>query len=323
MKIEHGITIVATGGEESRPTEYLYGENERVVTQKELEKRVALDENSLKSLNEFVMIQCVGSRDEQRPYCSRICCSVAIKNALKIKEINPDARVYVLYRDIRTYGLLEEYYTKAREKGVIFIRYDLDKKPEVAAENDSLSVVVYDPVLQLRVKLNPDLLILSSAIVPQENEELSTLLKVNRTRDNFYLEAHMKLRPVDCATEGIYLCGMAHLPKLIEETVSQSAAAAARAVTVLSKDKLQAEGVVATVKPELCAVCLTCVRVCPFGVPFINEEGAAEINPALCQGCGTCASECPGKAIELQNYRDAQIIAKCEGLMKRVIYGKV
>jgi homotetrameric NADPH-dependent glutamate synthase len=323
MKIEHGITIVATGGEESKPTEYLYGENERVLTQKEFEKRIALDESSLKSLNEFVMIQCVGSRDDQRPYCSRICCSVAIKNALKIKEINPDARVYILYRDIRTYGLLEEYYTKARERGVIFIRYDLDRKPEVTAEGESLSVVVYDPVLKLRVRLDPDLLILSSAIVPQENEELSTLLKINRTRDNFYLEAHMKLRPVDSATEGIFFCGMAHLPKLIEETVSQSAAAAARAITILSKEKLQAEGVVATVIPELCAACLTCVRTCPFGVPFINEEGVAEINPALCQGCGCCASECPGKAIELQNYRDTQIIAKCEGLMKRVTYGKV
>jgi len=323
MKVEHGIAILATGGEETKPVEYLYGEDERVLTQKEFEGRIALEPDSVNSLNEFVMIQCVGSRDEQRPYCSRICCSVAIKNALKIKEINPDARVYILYRDIRTYGLLEEYYTKAREMGIVFIRYDLDRKPEVTKEGDSLSVVAYDPVLRLRVKLNPDLLVLSSAIIPQENEELSTLMKVNLTNDNFYLEAHMKLRPVDSATEGIYLCGMAHFPKLIDETISQSAAAAARAVTVLSKDKLQAKGIIARVIPERCAACLTCVRVCPFGVPFINDEGVAEINPALCQGCGTCASECPGKAIELQNYRDVQIIAKCQAVRRKESYGTV
>jgi len=318
MKVDHGIAIVATGGEESKPSEYLYGEDTRVLTQKDLEKQIVHDPDSMRNAGNFVMIQCVGSRDENRPYCSRICCSVAVKNALKIKEMNPSARIYILYRDMRTYGLLEEYYTRARQAGIVFIRYDLERKPEVIVEKGLLSVSVYDPIIGLTIKLSPDLLILSSAIVPRENEELATLLKINRTRDNFYLEAHMKLRPVDFSTEGIYMCGMAHMPKLMEETAAQAAAAASRAATVLSKEKLQADGVVATVTPDLCAACLTCVRACAFGVPFINSEGVAEINPALCQGCGTCASDCPGKAIELQHYRDTQIIAKCVELMREV-----
>ena len=319
VKIEHGITIVATGAEESMPAEYLYEENDNVLTQMEFEKRIALDGDSLKELGEFVMIQCVGSRDEKRPYCSRICCSVAIKNALKIKELNPDANIYILYRDIRTYGLMEKYYTQAREQGVLFIRYDPERKPEVLDRDGSFEVTVYDQAMKMNLRIQPDLLILSSAIVPKENEELSTLLKINRTRDKFYLEAHMKLRPVDFATEGIYMCGMAHMPKLIDETISQSSAAVARAANVLSKDKLQASGIIARVIPELCAACLTCLRVCPNNVPLINDDGVAEINPALCQGCGTCSSECPAKAIVLQNYRDDQIIAKIEKLMEGVV----
>ncbi len=318
MKIEHGITIVATGADESVPEEYLYGKNGRVLTQKELEKKIVTDADSIRSANEVVMIQCVGSRDEKRPYCSRICCSNAIKNALKIKELNPGARIYILNRDIRTYGTLEEYYKLAREKGIIFIKYDPESKPAVTENEGALQVIIRDHILRTDLSLNPDLLILSAAIVPKENEELAGMLKINRNSDNFYLEAHMKLRPVDFATEGIYLAGMAHMPKLIEETIAQSAAAASRAATVLSKDKLQSEAVVAKVTPELCAVCLTCVRVCPFGVPFINDEGTAEINPLLCQGCGTCVSECPGKAIELQHYRDVQIIAKCEKVVEAV-----
>ncbi len=310
VKIEHGIAIVATGADEARPAEYLYGENSSVLTQMELEKMIMGDVTAVKAMKEIVMIQCVGSRNEERPYCSRICCSHAVKNALKLKEINPAMKIYVLYRDIRTYGLYEEYYTKAREKGVIFIRYDLSEKPVVSMKDGRLTVSAADPVLKTRFDFRPDLLILSSAVIPKENEIMAGLLKINRSEDNFYLEAHMKLRPVDFSTEGVFVAGMAHLPKLIEETISQSAAAAARAAIILSKDKLVAESVIARVNPELCAVCLTCVRACPFGVPVINEESTAEINPVLCQGCGTCVSECPGKAIVLQHYRDEQILAK-------------
>jgi len=263
-----------------------------------------------------VMIQCVGSRIEERPYCSRLCCSAAIKNALKIKEANPRTNVFILYRDIRTYGLLEEYYTRARRAGIIFIRYDLESKPEVTLEKGALQITVNDPALGDTVTLNPQLLVLSSAIVPRENEELASLMKLQRTQEGFFLEAHMKLRPVDLATEGMYLCGLAHSPKPLDESLSQAAAAVSRACTLLSHDTVSVGGMVAAVEGEKCAVCLTCVRVCPYDVPFINEEGVAQIDAAKCQGCGSCAAECPGKAIQLQHCEDEEIIAKASALFK-------
>jgi heterodisulfide reductase subunit A len=315
-QIEHGVAIIATGGEEYKPEEYLYGQDKRVMTQQELEGKIAQDEINLGNVNEVVMIQCVGSRIPERPYCSRLCCSAAIKNALKIKGKNPHVNVFILYRDIRTYGLLEEYYTHARKAGIIFIRYDLDEKPEVNLENGAIKVSVNDPALGERVILSPQLLVLSSAIVPRENEELATLMKLQRTQEGFFLEAHMKLRPVDFATEGIYLCGLAHSPKPLDESLSQSAAAVSRACTLLSHDTVSVGGMVARVEAEKCAVCLTCVRVCPYDVPFINEEGVAQIDAAKCQGCGSCAAECPGKAIQLQHCEDTQILAKSIALFK-------
>jgi heterodisulfide reductase subunit A-like polyferredoxin len=314
-QIEHGIAIIATGGIEYKPTEYLYGQDERVVTQQELEKKIALSEIDYKNVNDIVMIQCVGSRNEERPYCSRICCSGAIKNALKIKDQNPDSNIFILYRDIRTYGLLEDYYTLARKKGVIFIRYDLDNMPVVTNEKGTLQVTVFDPSLDEKVILNPKLLVLSSAIIPRENDELSTLMKLQRTQEDFFLEAHMKLRPVDFATEGMYLCGLAHSPKPLGESLSQAAAAVSRACTLLSRDSVSVGGMVARIEEEKCAACLTCVRVCPFNVPFINDDGVAQIDAALCQGCGSCAAECPGKAIQLQHCEDREIIAKSNALL--------
>ncbi|MFH1962950.1 MAG: 4Fe-4S binding protein [bacterium] len=284
------------------------------------------------------MIQCVGSRDEQRPYCSRICCSQAIKNALKLKEINPETKVYILYRDIRTYGFREEYYYKAREAGVVFIRYDVDKKPEVRSQKwkmesgkwkvesqnlseprNQLEVEVFDPILGMNVVLSADMLVLAPAIVSYpENERLAPLLKVTLNQDRFFLEAHMKLRPVDFATEGMFLCGLAHSPKDISESIVQSLSAAGRAATILAKDHLDVGGVVSQIDQNRCVACLTCIRMCPYDVPFINNNGAAEIEPAKCQGCGICASECPAKAIELMHYKDNQVMAKvdemfCEG----------
>ena len=303
-QIEHGVAIIATGGQEYKPKEYLYGQDERIMTQQELEGKIARREINLDSIREVAMIQCVGSRIPDRPYCSRLCCSMAIKNALKIKEINPQANIFIIYRDVRTYGFLEDYYTRARKAGVIFIRYDLEHKPEVTLKKNSLQVSVYDPSLGEKVTLSPQLLALSSAIVPRENDELATLMKLPRTPENFFLEAHMKLRPVDFATEGIYLCGLAHSPKPLDESLSQAAAAVSRACTVLSHDTITVGGVVAQVEKEKCAACLTCVRVCPYDVPFINEEGVAQIDPALCQGCGSCAAECPAKAIQLQHFKD-------------------
>jgi len=315
-QIEHGAVIIATGGEEYKPQEYLYGQDEGVMTQQELEGKIARNEIDLKTVNDVVMIQCVGSRIPERPYCSRVCCSNALKNALKIKEMNSEATVFILYRDIRAYGFLEDYYTKARKAGVMFIRYDLENKPEVTPEKEGLRVSVYDPALGETVALHPDLLALSSAIIPRENDELATLLKLQRTPEEFFLEAHMKLRPVDFATEGIYLCGLAHFPKPLDESISQAAAAVSRACTLLSHDTVTVGGIVAVVEGEKCAACLTCVRACPYGVPFINDEGVAQIDAALCQGCGSCAAECPGKAIQLQHFRDEQIIAKSTALLK-------
>jgi heterodisulfide reductase subunit A-like polyferredoxin len=320
-QIEHGVAIVATGGEEYKPTEYLYGQEERVVTQQELEGKIVRKEIDPKDISEIVMIQCVGSRTEERPYCSRICCSMAIKNALKIKELNPEANIAILYRDIRTYGFLEDYYTQARKAGVFFIRYDPENKPEVTLEKEGLRVSVYDPALGEKVILNPQLLALSSGIIPRENAELATLMKLQRTQDGFFLEAHMKLRPVDFATDGIYLCGLAHSPKPLDESLSQAAAAVSRACTLLSHDTITVGGIVASVEAEKCAACLTCVRVCPYDVPFINEDSVAQIDVAKCQGCGSCAAECPGKAIQLQHYKDEQIIAKSSALFEKSSIG--
>jgi heterodisulfide reductase subunit A-like polyferredoxin len=314
-KIEHGITILTTGAQEWKPKEYLYGEDPRIVTQLELEGRIVSQPEEVARANNIVMIQCVGSRDKDRPNCSRTCCATAVKNALKIKELNPNASISILYRDIRTYGLAESYYAKAREQGILFIRYEPEDKPEVKKDGKDLTVSFLDRILRERMEIRPDFLVLSAATIPRENEELATMLKVPRTMEGFFLEAHMKLRPVDFATDGMYLAGGAHGPKLISETITQASAAASRACTILSKEKMLVGGVVAMVEGERCAACLTCVRVCPYEVPVINAKGEAEIDLAKCKGCGSCAAECPARAIELMNFRDPQLWAKCQALM--------
>jgi heterodisulfide reductase subunit A-like polyferredoxin len=278
----------------------------------EFEELMVKRPEELAEKRQVVMIQCVGSRDEERPYCSRTCCSTAIKNGLKMKEINPQAELSIVYRDMRTYGLLEEHYARARSNGIRFFHYEPENKPEVRIDRDSLVVCFVDPILKDKMEISPDFVVLSSAAVPRENEELAKLLKIQRTAEDFFLEAHMKLRPVDLASEGMYVCGSAHAPKLISETISQANAAAARASTLLSKEMITVSGVVARVEGEKCAACLTCVRICPYEVPIINAKGEAEIEVAKCHGCGCCAAECPAKAIQLGHYRDDQILAKCE-----------
>ena len=314
-KIEHGIAILATGAEEWKPAEYLYGEDPRILTQLELETRIANRPDEVARANQIVMIQCVGSRNEERPYCSRTCCATAIKNALKMKELNPGANIIILYRDMRTYGLMESYYTKARDEGILFIRYEPEKKPSVSKNGQELTVSFLDRILKEEMEIKPDLLILSSATVSRENEELATMLKVPRTAEGFFLEAHMKLRPVDFATDGLYLAGSAHGPKLISESISQASATVSRACTILSKEKILVGGVVAMVEGERCAACLTCVRVCPYNVPVINAKGEAEIELAKCKGCGSCAAECPARAIDLMHFRDGQLWAKSQALI--------
>jgi heterodisulfide reductase subunit A-like polyferredoxin len=314
--LQHGIVIVATGGQELKPHGlYAYGESASVMTQMELEEKLV--KGTLPQADRVVMIQCVGSRNEERPYCSRICCSTAIKNAMHLKEQNPDRDVVILYRDIMTYGFLEKYYLQARRAGVRFVRYDKEKPPVLDTANGRLVLTCFDPSIMEELKLEADLLALSSAVIPRKNEELSMLLKCARTNEGFFLEAHMKLRPVDFASDGLYLCGLAHSPKNIRESITQAEAAVAKACTILAKDKLMVGGVVADVTGDKCAACLSCVRVCPYHVPVINEKGEAEIDISKCKGCGTCASECPAKAIELMHYRDVQIVEKAGALVAR------
>jgi heterodisulfide reductase subunit A len=314
-EIEHGVVIVATGAEEYRPVEYLYGEDERVLTQLELEERISKGGDGIEKATRIVMIQCVGSRDEDHPFCSRVCCSEAVKNALKLKEINPEMDIYVLYRDIRTYSFNELYYKEARKKGVIFIRYEKDKKPEVSVEGGKIKVSVVDQGIGIPLEIYPDYLILSAGIHPRgDAEKLSAIMKLPLNVDGFFLEAHMKLRPLDFASEGFYLCGLAHAPKFINETIAQARGAVARASKIISKKELFVGGIVSVVDPDRCAACLTCVRACPFKVPVIGKDKVAEIDPASCQGCGICASVCPRKAISLCHYKDEQVVPKVMAL---------
>jgi len=316
-KIDHGVVIIATGALEYSPREFLYGQDDRVMTQIELGK--VLEETGAADLNQVVMIQCVGSRNDENPNCSRICCQSAVKNALHIKELNPEADVFVLYRDIRTYGLLEDYYRQAREKGVMFFRYSREEPPVVEASENELLVTFKDHVLQREIRISPDLLALSAGMVAQDTEELANILKVPRNPEGYFMEAHVKLRPVDMPADGVFVCGTAHSPKLVTETIAQSLAAASRASTFLSQPEILLSAIVATVDQDRCASCLICVRSCPFGVPRINEEGVSEIDVAMCHGCGICASECPAKAISLNWYEDDQVLSKVEALLEGVL----
>ncbi|MEW6533049.1 MAG: FAD-dependent oxidoreductase [Thermodesulfobacteriota bacterium] len=315
-EIETGAVIVASGGQEYEPHEYLRGQSDKVWTQTELDRCLHDEPSKLDGVLNVVMIQCVGSREPDNLYCSRVCCSSAIKNALALKEKHPSTNVYILYRDIRTYGFKELYYRKAREKGVIFLRYSRENKPLVETNGARLKVTVFDQILGDEVELPADRVVLSAAVRPHEQTEaLGALLKVPRNDVGFFMEAHLKLRPLDFASEGIYLCGLAHGPKDISESVAQARGAAARAATVLSKEFLQVSGEVSVVDPELCASCLTCVRVCPYNVPAIDPTtNRVRIEAASCQGCGICASVCPRKAIRLQHHTDEQLLAKVGAL---------
>ncbi len=316
-KIEHGVVILATGAKEYEPKEYLYGETDAAMTQVALAER--LNKQGADGLNTVVMVQCVGSRNDDNPNCSRICCQSAVKNALTIKKANPDAQVFILYRDIRTYGLLEDYYTEARKLGVLFFRFDPEDPPVAEVVEDGVAVTFRDHVLNRRLQVTADLLALSAGMVAEDTEELASIVKLARTAEGHFMEAHVKLRPVDMATEGIFLCGTAHSPKLLSESISQAYAAASRATTFLARKELTLSAVTAVVEQERCASCLICVRSCPYSVPRINEEGVSEIDPALCQGCGVCAAECPAKAIELNWYEDDQLLSKVEALLEGVI----
>jgi heterodisulfide reductase subunit A-like polyferredoxin len=313
--VAHGATILATGGGEYKPDLYLYGKHPDVLTHLDMDAAIANRDNRLLLSKSIAFIQCVGSRDDQRPYCSKICCTHSLKNALAVKKINPQKKVAILYRDIRAYGFREDLYKEAREAGILFIRYEPENPPRVSVDADNHLVLdATDPVLRMPVRLRPDLLVLATGVVPNANRELFELFKVPVNADGFLVEAHAKLRPVEFSSEGIYLAGLAHYPKPLEETIAQAKAASSRAMTLLSRDAIMVGGVVATIDSGKCAACLTCVRSCPYGIPRVDEHSHAVIDPAQCHGCGTCVAECPGKAITLAHFTDDQLIAKIEAL---------
>jgi heterodisulfide reductase subunit A-like polyferredoxin len=306
FEITGGAIIVATGAQAAKTTDFLYGKSDRVLTQVELEQRLHDRAWPAKGQN-IVMIQCVGSRNEKHPYCSRICCSMAVKNALDIKKLDPDANVYVLYRDVRTYGFREIYYQQAREAGVVFIRYTPEAPPQVT-DNNGLVVTLKSPDLPDVLAIEADNVVLSTGVEVdlKNNKRISDMLKVPLNADGFYVEAHMKLRPVDFTTEGIFLCGLAHSPKFIDENISQARAAAARAATVLSKTQLDVSAQVSYVDQQKCISCMTCVTVCPYSAPYCNKDGKGQIEAAKCMGCGICAAECPARAIQLHHFETDQ-----------------
>ena len=312
--LEHGITIIASGAEELKPDQYLYGQNPKVLTGLELDQKLIEDDSSLAKKKSAVFIQCVGSRIPDRPYCSKVCCTHSIKNALKLKEMNPEMDVFILYRDLRTYGLREDLYREARSKGIHILRYDFDKELTVSADGEELSVMFTDTSIRRQMEIRPDLIVLATAIVTPKDNPLARFYKATLNDDGFFMEAHVKLRPVDCTTDGIFICGLAHGPKPVDETIAQAQAAATRAVTLLAKISIRVSGTVAETAPAVCSSCGVCVSICPYSAPSFTEEGPfsgkAEINPILCKGCGLCVASCRSGAIHLKGFDNDQIFAQ-------------
>jgi heterodisulfide reductase subunit A len=319
-EIKHGAAVIAVGADEYKPTEYLYGENDRVLTHLELGEQIAKRDEKLLDARNLVMIQCVGCRQEDRDYCARVCCSHAIKNALKLKEINPGMDITIIFRDIRTYGFAEDYYREASDNDVKFIRYEPDDKPQVAAvEQDGrpvLRVAVTDPILGKKLAIDADYLALAAAVIPPAgNREISQLFKVSLGPDEFFKEAHVKLRPVEFGTEGVYLCGMAHYPKHIPESINQAYGAASRALTLLSHDTVTVSGSVCEVDEKTCMGCGACISACTYGaIEFrkTKQGQKAVVNPVLCKGDGLCNAKCPTGAIFLKHFTDEDLLSQID-----------
>ncbi len=319
QKYEHGVVIVAVGAEESRPAEYLYGRDSRVVTQGEFEELLTRGPDEIKKYRRVAMIQCVGSRTPDRPNCSRICCAVAVKNALRLKELSPLAEITVLYRDIRTYGFMERSYKAAREKGVRFVPYAAEAKPELSPAGDALELRVRDLIVGEETTLTPDLVVLSSAVVPHDNAPLAKMLKVPLTAEGFFLEAHMKLRPVDFATDGVFLAGMAHFPKTIDETIAQAGAAVARATAVIAKGSIGILPTISSVDQDRCVGCGLCESLFPFNAIRVVETPKgkkSETIAASCKGCGVCSASCPQNAVTIRHFTDEELCAQIEALQE-------
>jgi heterodisulfide reductase subunit A2 len=314
--LAHGALILATGGKEIVPNTYLYGQDTRVITQRRLEKLIHTNDVGLKDLHRFVMIQCVGSRDEEHPYCSRICCGHAVKNALKLKERDPHAAVYVLYRDVRTYGFYETYYHEARKKGVVFVRYDLENKPEVSKRNGGLQVSVFDPALNQRVALPADCVVLSTGIEPNDHRDLARVFDVVLNPDGFFMEANPKSAPLDSVDRGKFFSGLCHSPNGIEDVVSQGNAVAARAGALLARDTVEEKANQAYVVNRLCCGCGLCVETCPYGARVLDEEeGKAEVDGSLCQACGSCVVACRNAASQQRNFEKGLNLAALDAVI--------
>ena len=321
-EIKHGATVVAVGVDVYTPTEYLYGEDERVLTHLELEERISQGDEAVTGAQTLVMIQCVGCRNTDRNYCSRVCCSESIKNALKLKEINPEMDIYILFRDIRTYGMMEDYYREASAKDVKFIRYEPENPPKVeAAEEEGrpvLQVSLMDYVLGQELAIGADILTLAAAVIPHEdNKDISQLFKVSLGPDNFFKEAHVKLKPVDFATDGVYLCGTAHYPKHIPEAINQAYGAAGRALTLLSNDIVTVSGSVCEVDEDRCMGCGACAQACTYGaIEFRKTKKGkkAVVNPVICKGDGLCNAKCPTGAIYLKHFTDEELLSQIDAM---------
>ena len=320
VQFKHGATVIATGAAELTPTEYLYGQDPRVMTQLELEEKIAGGDQAVTAADSMVMIQCVGCRNEDRNYCARICCTHAIKNALAIKEQKPETDVTILFRDIRTYGYNEDFYRLAADKDVKFVRYEPAGSPEVQTVVEQgkpvVRVTVPDPILGKKLALDTDLLVLSAAVIPAADAMATAgMFKVAPSPDGFFQEAHVKLRPVDFSAEGIFLCGTAHYPKHISESIAQAYGAAGRTVALLSRDTVTASGSVITISARDCVSCGACVEACTYGAIDFQEVGGimkATVNAVLCKGDGLCTTKCPKGAIRLQHYTDDEILSQID-----------
>ncbi|HKB53516.1 MAG TPA: 4Fe-4S dicluster domain-containing protein, partial [Ramlibacter sp.] len=324
QEIRHGVAIIATGADEYKPTEYLYGQDARVMTQLELEEKIAGGDEQVRAARSVVMIQCVGCRQEDRNYCSRVCCSGAVKNALQLKAANKDTDVYVLFRDMRTYGFNEDYYREAASQDVRFIRYEPDDKPvvEAGAAGAPMKVSATDPVLGKRLELEADAVVLAAAVVPSAgSEDTARLFKVPLSPDGFFQEAHVKLRPVDFAAEGVYLCGTAQYPKHLNEVLGQAYGAAGRALTLLTHDTVVASGSVCAIDESICVSCGACITACTYGAIEFHDTARgkkATINPVLCKGDGLCNAKCPSGAVTLKHYTNDEVFGQIDAALAGV-----
>ncbi len=317
MVVDHGVTILATGGRESKVYEYGFRVHKSVLSQLELEEQLATGALDVKALKSVAMIQCWRSREEDRNYCSRVCCGEALKNILALKRRNPDLDIYVFYRDIMSYGFREHYYTEARKAGAIFIPYELDRKPEVGFEDDLPVITAFDPIVGESVRIRPDRLVLSSGVEPNEVDDLLEIFGVATDPNGFYQEADSKWRPVDFLKQGVFMCGLARAPASMSEAIVSAQASAQRAMRILSAERIARETVVATVRHSLCSLCQRCIAACPYGARSVNLElERIEVDEILCQGCGSCAAVCPNSATVLTGFHDGPMLAVIDAALE-------